>query len=40
MTPMKNGILIVDKPSEWTSFDVLAKLRGVLQVEKLFCERD
>ena len=35
MTPMKNGILIVDKPSEWTSFDVLAKLRGVLSTRKL-----
>ena len=35
MTPMKNGILIVDKPSEWTSFDVLAKLRGVLGTRKL-----
>ena len=22
------GILIVDKPMEWTSFDVIAKLRG------------
>ncbi len=25
-----NGILIVDKPSGWTSFDVIAKLRGIL----------
>ena len=24
-----NGILPVDKPAGWTSFDVLAKLRGV-----------
>ena len=24
------GILIVDKPMDWTSFDVVAKLRGVL----------
>ena len=23
------GILIVDKPMEWTSFDVIAKLRGI-----------
>ena len=23
------GILIVDKPMDWTSFDVVAKLRGV-----------
>ena len=25
-----NGILVVDKPAGWTSFDVIAKLRGVL----------
>ena len=24
------GILIVDKPTDWTSFDVIAKLRGIL----------
>ncbi len=29
------GILIVDKPSGWTSFDVIAKLRGVLKTKKL-----
>lgn len=29
------GILIVDKPTDWTSFDVLAKLRGVLGTRKL-----
>lgn len=29
------GILIVDKPMEWTSFDVVAKLRGVLGTRKL-----
>ena len=23
------GILIVDKPMDWTSFDVIAKLRGI-----------
>lgn len=32
---MKNGILLVDKPQGWTSFDVLAKLRGVLGTRKL-----
>lgn len=32
---MKNGILLVDKPTGWTSFDVLAKLRGVLGTRKL-----
>lgn len=29
------GILIIDKPQEWTSFDVVAKLRGVLGTRKL-----
>ncbi len=29
------GILIVDKPTDWTSFDVIAKLRGVLKTKKL-----
>ena len=31
----KNGILVVDKPSGWTSFDVIAKLRGILKTRKL-----
>ena len=30
-----NGILPVDKPTGWTSFDVLAKLRGALGTRKL-----
>lgn len=29
------GILVVDKPTGWTSFDVVAKLRGVLGTRKL-----
>ena len=29
------GILIVDKPMEWASFDVIAKLRGILGTRKL-----
>lgn len=29
------GILIVDKPAGWTSFDVIAKLRGILGTRKL-----
>ena len=29
------GILIVDKPTGWTSFDVIAKLRGILGTRKL-----
>lgn len=32
---MLNGILIVDKPSGWTSFDVVAKMRGVLATKKI-----
>ena len=32
---MMQGILIVDKPRDWTSFDVVAKLRGVLGTRKL-----
>jgi len=27
--PMPNGIIIIDKPQDWTSMDVCAKLRGV-----------
>lgn len=30
---MANGIIVIDKPQEWTSHDVVAKLRGLL------CER-
>ena len=32
---MMQGILIVDKPMDWTSFDVIAKLRGILGTRKL-----
>lgn len=30
-----NGILIVDKPAQWTSHDVCAKLRGVLKQRRV-----
>ena len=30
-----SGIIIVDKPTDWTSFDVIAKLRGVLRERKI-----
>lgn len=30
-----NGILVVDKPKGWTSFDVIAKLRGALHTKKI-----
>ena len=29
------GIFIVDKPMDWTSFDVIAKMRGILGTRKL-----
>ncbi len=29
-----NGILLVDKPTDWTSHDVVAKIRGVLEREE------
>lgn len=32
LTPV-NGILLVDKPSGWTSFDVVAKVRGMVKRE-------
>lgn len=30
-----NGIIVVNKPSDWTSFDVIAKLRGVFKTRKI-----
>ena len=35
MTKLQNGVLPVDKPAGWTSFDVLAKLRGALGTRRL-----
>ncbi len=32
---MPNGIIIIDKPSDWTSMDVCAKLRGILKTKKI-----
>ena len=32
---MYNGIIIVDKPQEFTSHDVIAKLRGILKMKKI-----
>lgn len=32
---MMHGFLIIDKPSSWTSHDVVAKLRGVLKEKKI-----
>ena len=30
-----NGIICIDKPQDFTSFDVIAKLRGILKTRKL-----
>lgn len=30
-----NGILLIDKPQGWTSFDVIGKLRGILRMKRL-----
>ncbi len=30
-----NGILLIDKPQEWTSHDVVAKLRGILKTKRI-----
>ena len=32
---MPNGIIIIDKPSGWTSMDVCAKLRGILKEKRV-----
>ena len=32
---MPNGIIIIDKPQEWTSMDVCAKLRGILREKRI-----
>jgi len=32
---MYSGIIVIDKPTDWTSFDVIAKLRGILRERKI-----
>ena len=32
---MPNGIIIIDKPSDWTSMDVCAKIRGILKEKRV-----
>ena len=32
---MANGILIIDKPQDWTSMDVCAKLRGIFHEKRV-----
>ncbi|UII26971.1 tRNA pseudouridine(55) synthase TruB [Fulvivirga maritima] len=34
-TPQEGSVLLVDKPYEWTSFDVVKKLRYALKVKKI-----
>lgn len=31
----KSGFLLIDKPVDWTSFDVVAKLRGITGIKKI-----
>ena len=35
INPTISGILVIDKPRGWTSFDVVAKIRGLLKVNKV-----
>ncbi|NLL91011.1 MAG: tRNA pseudouridine(55) synthase TruB, partial [Ruminococcaceae bacterium] len=30
-----NGVLAIDKPENYTSFDVVARLRGILKMRKI-----
>ena len=32
---MPSGIIVIDKPSGWTSMDVCAKLRGLLKEKRI-----
>ena len=32
---MASGIVIIDKPSGWTSMDVCAKIRGILKEKRV-----
>ena len=32
---MRNGIILIDKPQDWTSHDVVAKLRGILHERRI-----
>jgi len=35
LTNSADGVIIIDKPSEWTSHDVVAKVRNLLKVKKV-----
>ena len=32
---MPNGVIIIDKPQEWTSMDICAKVRGILHERRV-----
>ena len=32
---MKSGLLLVNKPKDWTSFDVVKKVKGILKIKKV-----
>ena len=32
---MPNGIIVIDKPQDWTSMDVCAKLRGLFHEKRI-----
>ena len=32
---MANGIIVIDKPQDWTSHDVVAKVRGILRERRV-----
>ena len=32
---MPNGIIVIDKPQDWTSMDVCAKLRGIFHEKRI-----
>jgi len=34
-SPHHSGLLVINKPKDWTSFDVVAKIRGKLKVKKV-----
>ncbi|MCX7930355.1 MAG: tRNA pseudouridine(55) synthase TruB [Chlorobi bacterium] len=35
LLPLHGGAVLVDKPTGWTSFDVVAKLRRILRIKKI-----
>lgn len=35
-----NAAVLVDKPQDWTSFDVCGKLRGALKTKKASCDQE